>query len=71
MSAPGVGDLVTVMVVDQDPYPLHISRHVRVVAVVDDGYMVTVDSVPLGEALGPIPADRIQPGWRDQNGKWR
>jgi hypothetical protein len=66
------GDPATVDPIDTDPYILQFRRHVWIEKVVDGGYLVRLDSVAQGlEVLGPIPADRVRPGWIEADGRVR
>lgn len=66
------GDKVTIRPVESDPYILHLQRHATVSRSVDAGYMLKVPGGhPPDAEFGPIPADRLLPGWRDENGDWR
>lgn len=66
------GDPVTVEPVDTDPIILSMQRYATVSRCVDGGFMVVLDGTwPPGEEFGPIPADHLLPGWRDEHGAWR
>lgn len=66
------GDRVTVRPVDDDPIVLNFQRYVTIARPVDGGYMVSLEMVyPPGAEFGPIPAERLQPGWKDNLGRWR
>lgn len=64
------GDFVTVVPADGDPWLLHMQRHVHVVDEPSPGqYRVRLGSTSEDAAIqGPIPADRLLPGWIEQDG---
>jgi len=73
------GDYVTVTPIDDDPWILHMQRQARVHAYRDDGYMVELEGTfedPTADhktpmIRGPIPAQRLMPGWVEQDGRMR
>ena len=66
------GDPVTVDPVDSDPYILNFQRYVTIARAVNGGYMVHLDSAyPPDAEFGPIPPARLEPGWKDNQGRWR
>lgn len=67
-----VGDEVTVIPADRDPYILQFQRYAKVALVLPSAAMVRLEStVPPGQEFGPIPFTRLLPGWRDEHGEWR
>jgi hypothetical protein len=67
----GEGDKVTVVPLDEDPVILHMQRYAKVVRDLASGYLVEVGSTHPPAIFGPIPAERLLPGWRDERGQWR
>ncbi len=72
-----VGDYVTMVPGESDPWVLHMQRHVRVYCLLraddhfygDDDYKVELAGVSADNALhGPIPRARLLPGWVAENG---
>lgn len=69
---PKVRDRVTVQPIESDAYILNFQRQAVVVQAVDAGFMVMLDAtLPPNRVFGPIPASRLLPGWRDENGRCR
>lgn len=73
------GDYVTVTPVDEDPWILHMQRQARIHAYSDGGYLVKLEDAvedPLANPRrpmirGPIPSQRLMPGWVEQDGRMR
>lgn len=66
------GDQVTVVPIASDPYVLELQRYARVKKRVDLGYMIEIDgTAPDYRIFGPIPPERLLPGWRDRRGHFR
>jgi hypothetical protein len=65
------GERATIAPVESDRLILHFQRQVTITRVVDDGYMVRVGAGTPGEEYGPIPEDRLIPGWREADGRVR
>lgn len=66
------GDPVTVQPISTDAYILHFQRYATVTRAVDGGYMVRIDAtIPPDQEFGPIPPERLLPGWKDGQGRWR
>lgn len=67
-----LGDYVTVVPDDTDPWILHMQRQVRVDGYRNGGYMVRLESAGEDNQLqGPIPVQRLKPGWIEQDGRMR
>jgi hypothetical protein len=66
------GDQVTVVPVDEDPYVLQFQRHVTISHIAADGVYVRVAcTIPPNQVVGPVPATRLLPGWRNAGGEFR
>lgn len=66
------GDYVTVTPVDSDPWILHMQRQAIVDGFRPDGYMVRLASTDAADRIqGPIPGQRLAPGWVEQDGRVR
>lgn len=69
---PHEGDHVTVEARENDPLILTMQRYATVARVVDGGVIVRLEGTwPPDEEFGPIPPDRLLPGWKDNRGRWR
>lgn len=67
-----IGDAVTVVPADKDPLILSFQRYATVSQITDRGCMVRLDAtMPPDQEFGPIPAERLLPGWKDEHGDWR
>jgi hypothetical protein len=64
------GDFVTVVPGDEDAWLLHMQRHVNVVdEPTPNNYRVRLGATSADDAIqGPICAERLTPGWVDQDG---
>lgn len=67
----GQGDKVTVVPLDDDPVILQMQRYGTVMRELAGGYLVEVGSTSPPALFGPIPPDRLLPGWKDNRGAWR
>jgi hypothetical protein len=69
---PQVGAEVTVVPIDSDDYILQFQRFATVSRRTDRGAYVRLNSTyPADREFGPIPDNRLLPGWRDATGAWR
>lgn len=67
------GDPVTVVPAATDPYILEFQRYAVVSeSMLGDQYMIRLDAtMPPYQTFGPIPGERLLPGWRDESGRFR
>jgi hypothetical protein len=70
---PRPGDQVTVIARPGDAYILNFQRFATVVRVTDRGevFVRLDDVVPRDQEFGPLGSTQLQPGWRDETGRWR
>lgn len=70
-----VGEDVTVVPEDQDPYILQFQRYATVSRVhpgpPHSFHVRLANTCPPGQEFGPFPSDQLLKGWKNSYGEWR
>jgi hypothetical protein len=67
-----VGEQVTVVPADTDPYVLEFQRYATITRTYKSSAYVRLRNVTRPDReFGPIPFARLLPGWKTKEGRWR